>query len=189
MQQWRLQVHSCHHGSLYPLCPSICNLEQACTDCSRKAVQCFHSRFGFPAKIHYDQGAEFNNKLFHRLEQLCNIIHSRTTPYHPEENGQVERFHRTLLAMSTPFLSHTNPKWKNHLNNVGHACSCTHHESTSYSPFYLMFGHHRCLPIDFVFNLQSPANDYHNSSCVRHGTRLQVLPFDFETIYLWYCLS
>ena len=30
---------------------------------------------------------------------------------------------------------------------------------------------------------------YHNSSLLRHGTRLQVILFDFETMYLWTCLS
>ena len=30
---------------------------------------------------------------------------------------------------------------------------------------------------------------YHNSSLLRPGTRLQVIPFDFETMYLWSSLS
>ena len=44
--------------------------------------------FGFPAKIHHDQGGEFENQLATSLEKLCGIKHSTTTPYHPR-GGQV----------------------------------------------------------------------------------------------------
>lgn len=60
----------------------------------------FVLRYGFPTKLHQDQGGEFENKLFAHMEELCDIQRSHTTPYHPAGNGQVERFNRTLLSMS-----------------------------------------------------------------------------------------
>ena len=52
-------------------------------------------RFGFPVKIHQDQGGGFENRLLRRLGQLC----CRTTPYHPQGDGQAERFNRTLYSV------------------------------------------------------------------------------------------
>jgi len=47
-------------------------------------------------KIRTDQGTEFlNNKLYNILKKH-NINHRKNTPYCPEENGKIERFHSTL---------------------------------------------------------------------------------------------
>lgn len=55
--------------------------------------------FGFPQRIHSDQGANFESQLISELPRVSGVKKSHTTPYHPMGNGCVERFNRTLGGM------------------------------------------------------------------------------------------
>lgn len=52
---------------------------------------------GLPLTIVTDNGTEFTNQLFSEFTQLHKINHHRTLPHTPNDNGNIERFHSTLL--------------------------------------------------------------------------------------------
>lgn len=57
----------------------------------------------FIQKIRTDQGTEFTATLIGKFLCDYNIPHRRNTPYLPEENGKIERFHRTLNEKALRF--------------------------------------------------------------------------------------
>ena len=106
--------------------------------------------FGFPLFLHSDQGKEFDNEMVHKLSELLGMVKTKTTPYHPRSDGQVERFNRTLLAMLAMFVSREHDNWDDLLPFMMLAYNTTVHTSTGFTPHRLVFGEECNLPGNLV---------------------------------------
>ena len=115
----------------------------------------FIPRFGFPERIHHDQGPEFNSLLWKELHRYSGVTASNTTPYHPMGDGMVERLNQTALNMLKAIPEREKKRWKDHLPKLAFAYNSTVNKTTGYSPFFLMFGRNSSLPIDRMFGLDS----------------------------------
>lgn len=123
-------------------------------------IQQQHTSSGFPNRLHHDQGHEFENDLFHTLGWLSGVRYSRTSPYHPQCNP--EHFNRTLLQMLRILTDREKEKWKKTF-----AYDCTCHESTGYSPHYLLYGQHPRFPVDLLFGLLGNAESVTHKGYVK----------------------
>ena len=99
------------------------------------------------------------------IRELCKIAGVKklhTTPYHPQGNGQCERFNSILCNILGTLSDEEKSDWKSYLGCMTHAYNCTKHASTTYSPYL--------LPIDVEFGL-SKSNCLDNSSKSRYIQR------------------
>ena len=109
-----------------------------------KEIICRH---GCPKVIISDNGSHFRNKVVDELCEKYEIKHNFTSPYHPQSNGLVERFNRTLCE-SLAKLSNQEKHWDEFIESALFAYRTTKHSTTKYTPYYLMHGNEARLPID-----------------------------------------
>lgn len=96
--------------------------------------------FGVPEALLSDRGT---NLLSHLMQSVCELMGIRklnTTAYHPQCDGMVERFNRTLKTILRKHAATFGAQWDQYLPGVLWAYRNTPHESTGEKPSYLLFG-------------------------------------------------
>ena len=135
----------------------------------------FIVHYGFPEKLHSDQGRNFESKIVKELCKLAGVKKTRTTPYHPMGNGSAERFNQTLLDMLATLVEEKKADWKSYVPSMVHAYNATKSDSTGYSPHFLMFGWHPRLAVDAFFSIGagSTGDGNHDTYVHQLGKRLE----------------
>ena len=128
-------------------------------------------RYGIMARLHADQGANFESSIIKELCKIMGIEKSRTTPYHASGIGMTERFNRALISMLGTLDTEQKKDWKQYVAPLVHAYNCIKHESTGFSPYLLLFGRDPKLPIDVSFGIDK--DDSNNQAYTEYVTDLQ----------------
>jgi len=116
-------------------------------------------RFGSPLRIISDLGREFESELFQDLCRRLEINKIHSSAYKPSTNANVERFHRTLNSMLAKVIDENQREWDKKLPAVMAAYRSAKHDSTGFSPNFLVHRRENRAPIDLVLGPIQEAND------------------------------
>lgn len=108
--------------------PSVCD----------NLIQLF-SRFGLPQELLSDNGSNFVSRVTEGLLDHLGVQHIKCSPYRPQTNGMIERWHSVLKRMLGK-LEDTEAEWDKLLPLVLFAYRDTPHSATGYTPFQIVFG-------------------------------------------------
>ena len=126
------------------------------TNVAKHLISSWFSRYGIPDHIITDQGTQFEGQLFDALSSSYGFKHIHTTAYHPQANGMIERFHRSLKT-SLRCLS-IKGDWVSALPMVLLGWRNTIHSASGTSPAQLLFGMGTAFPSEF-FELSRSVSD------------------------------
>uniref|UniRef100_A0A0C9RQ48 RNA-directed DNA polymerase n=1 Tax=Fopius arisanus TaxID=64838 RepID=A0A0C9RQ48_9HYME len=104
------------------------------------------AQFGTPLTISTDQGSQFESRLFTTLANMIGAHKVHTTPYHPQSNGMIERWHRTLKAA---LMCNAPTPWPDLLPSVLLGLRTCFKEDLKASPAQLLFGTELRIPGEF----------------------------------------
>ena len=106
------------------------------------------ARFGVPTDITSDRGAQFTSDVWSALSESLGAKLHHTTAYHPQSNGLVERFHRSLKAALKARL--TTPSWMDELPWVMLGLRTAPKEDLGASVAEMVYGAPLTVPGTFV---------------------------------------
>ncbi|CAH8654098.1 unnamed protein product [Dicrocoelium dendriticum] len=105
-------------------------------------------QWGAPGQLHSDRGSCFESSLVQEMCRVLGIDKTRTTAYHPQGNGQVERTNRSLKSLLKAFVDQNIYEWDTLLPKCLLAYRSTVHSSTGQTPSFMWTGREVRLPSD-----------------------------------------
>ena len=106
-----------------------------------KALAKFFTLVSLPSSIQSDQGSNFMSGVFQQVMHELGITQFKSSAYHPQSQGALERWHKTLKNMMRIYCFETEKDWDEGIHLLLFAARESVQESLRFSPFELVFGH------------------------------------------------
>ena len=107
-------------------------------------------RHGVPETITTDQGKQFESRLFKQMIKLLGARKMRTTPYHPQSDGAVERMHKIMHDIMSHLVNKVHSDWDTVMPYIKMTLRATISSATGFSPFMMNRGREMVIPADNV---------------------------------------
>ena len=114
-----------------------------------KALIKFFTLVGLPRSIQSDQGSNFTSRIFKQVMQQLGITNNKSSAYHPQSQGALERFHQTMKTMMRTYC-YEHKNWDEGIPLLLFAIREVVQESLGFSPFELVFGHSVRGPLKLI---------------------------------------
>ena len=154
----------CDYATRYPEAMALWKVDAGSV--AYHLIQLF-ARVGIPKEILSDQGTNFMSQLLRELYNLLNIRPIRTSPYHPQTDGLVECFNKTLKSVLRKLVNKEGHDWDRLLPYVLFAYREVPQSTTGFSPFELLYGREVRGPLD-VLKEEWEAEKHSDQSVVSH---------------------
>ncbi|GFY22527.1 hypothetical protein TNCV_2177881 [Trichonephila clavipes] len=169
--------------------------DQEASTVAEAVVQHWISRYRVPLQLHSDQGRNFVSAVLKGVCELLGIDKTKTTPLHPQSDGMVERFNRTILNNLSLMVSKNQQDWEQKVPLFLLAYR-SRYDTTGYSPSQMLFGRDLRLPCDLLFgrppdtpsspeeyvqNLQARFEDVRNLARERINLRTEKMKTRYDT--------
>ncbi len=116
-----------------------------------EGLWCIFSRTAIPEVMLSDQGSQFCGRVVKQLCQLLGVQKVRTSPYHPQTNGTVERMHGTLKSVLGRCVDE-KVDWVGQVPLALYVLRQMPHSDSGFSPFDLVFGFRVRTPLDALYH-------------------------------------
>lgn len=173
--------HFSKYVNLYPM------PDQKAITVSTCLFEQYIRQHGIPEQIHTDQGRQFEGELVTSLCKALGIKKTRTTPYHPQSDGLIERFNRTLKDQLAKFLIESQGHWDDYIGQVEFAYNSSCHSTTGFSPYFILHGREPRIPASLMSTPPVPSNatpgtpaEYCSSLKERHRSAFQYVIDDSQ---------